>query len=99
MTEKTEEEKEKIYSDNLKKTIISVIFGIIGGVITNFSISDPDNPFGISILILVILAQLPTYTQIGIKLNELKAKDWFYVAFLTFISWFVTWGIFLNIGT
>lgn len=98
MTEKTEEEKEKLYLDNLKKTFIPAIFGIIGGIISIITISEPESSFGLIIVVLMILAQIPIYAQLGFKINEFKPKDWLYISFMTFVSWFVTWGLFLNVG-
>lgn len=98
MTEKTGEEKEKVYQDNLKKTFVPVIFGVIGGILSSLVASESANNFGIMILILMIMTQIPVYEQLGINKKELKPKDWFFISSMTFFSWFVTWGLILNMG-
>ncbi len=43
-------------------------------------------------------AQLPILRAIGIDVSEFGAKDYLYVVFMTFVLWFVTFGVLLTEG-
>jgi hypothetical protein len=80
-------------------TTISTLFGLIAGVASSFIASGPNDTFGLSILALAILAQLPVFQVFGIDVNDFSKKDHLYVAFMTFTLWFMTWGILLTAGS
>ena len=46
----------------------------------------------------LIAAQLPILRAIGIDVSEFGAKDYLYVVFMTFVLWFVTFGVLLTEG-
>jgi len=43
-------------------------------------------------------AQLPILRAIGVDVSEFGAKDYLYVVFMTFVLWFVTFGVLLTEG-
>ncbi|MFC6874479.1 MULTISPECIES: EMC6-like membrane protein [Halobellus] len=46
----------------------------------------------------LILAQFPILRVVGIDISEFGAKDYLYVAFMTFTLWFITFGVLLTEG-
>ncbi|MDY6966070.1 MAG: hypothetical protein SVM80_08920 [Halobacteriota archaeon] len=96
MTERTEEEQKK-YTDGLKKTLTPGVFGIIGGIVTFFATQGSTDQIGFTILALMIGIQYPIYGQIGIDVREFKPKDWIYISAMTFLFWFATWTMVINV--
>ena len=89
-----EKNDEKERSDSFKKTAVPVLAGLVCGIIS-FLIGGGDPFFkpGVMILILSIMMQHPIYIKIGVTAKS--AKDWFYISFLTFNIWFVSWAVLL----
>jgi len=96
--EKTEEEKKKGYIDGIKKTIVPGIFGIIGGILS-FHLAGETQVragFGFAVLVIMILLQKYAFPLVNINVEELEAKDWIYIVFMTTTFWFVSWTLLLN---
>ncbi|MCL9814850.1 hypothetical protein [Natranaeroarchaeum aerophilus] len=49
------------------------------------------------VVVVAIIAQIPLYDLLGYD-DFGGAKDYLFVAFMTFAFWFVTWGIMLTTG-
>ncbi|MCD5409264.1 MAG: hypothetical protein LRZ87_00625 [Methanocellales archaeon] len=95
---KTEEEKKKEYIDDIKKTIIPGIFGIIGGILS-FHIAGETQVragFGFTVLAIMVLLQKYVFPLVNINAEELETKDWIYIVFMTTTFWFVSWTLLLN---
>ncbi|RBI58841.1 hypothetical protein [Halomicrococcus sp. NG-SE-24] len=79
-------------------TAIAALAGIAAGVAsasvvgtTNAAASDQ---MGLAIVLGFTVVQLPLVRALGYELDG--AKDYLYVAFMTFSLWFITWGILLT---
>jgi hypothetical protein len=89
--QKQEQEKQAKHVEGIKKTLLSSLLGIAGGV---FSYYLP--AYGILILLVVVYAQRLVLPRIKIDTKEYRFTDWFFVVFMTFAFWFVSWTILLN---
>ncbi|WP_135820494.1 EMC6-like membrane protein [Halostella litorea] len=51
------------------------------------------------IVLAVVLVQIPIYRALGVYGEDgAGAKDYLFIAFMTFSLWFVVWGIMLETG-
>lgn len=91
-------DRRKHHIDGIKKTAVSSILGMASGVICYYVLtlsSRPEN-FSYLILLMAFYIQKPIYIYLGMDVNQFTWKDWFYVAFMTMILWFVSWTLLLN---
>ncbi|MGB9372244.1 MAG: hypothetical protein WCB79_09995 [Halobacteriota archaeon] len=89
--EKQEQGEQTKHVEGIKKTLLSSLLGIAGGV---FSFYLP--AYGILILLVVVYAQRLALPRIKIDTKEYRFTDWFFLVFMTFAFWFVSWTILLN---
>jgi hypothetical protein len=89
--EKPESEKQIKHVEGIKKTLLSSLLGIVGGV---FSYYLP--AYGILILLIVVYAQRLALPRVKIDTKEYRFTDWFFLVFMTLSFWFVSWTILLN---
>jgi hypothetical protein len=89
--EKPGSEKQIKHVEGIKKTLLSSLLGIVGGV---FSYYLP--AYGILILLLLIYVQRAILPRVKIDTKEFRFTDWFFLIFMTFAFWFVSWTILLN---
>ena len=91
-------DRRKRHVDGIKKTVVASGFGIASGIICYYFLalqSRPDN-FSYLVLLMAFYIQKPIYMQIGMDVSQFTWKDWFYIAFMTMILWFVSWTLLLN---
>jgi hypothetical protein len=89
--ERPESEKQIKHVEGIKKTLLSSLLGIIGGV---FSYYLP--AYGILILLILVYVQRMVLPRVKIDTKEFRFTDWFFLVFMTFAFWFVSWTILLN---
>jgi len=89
--EKEEQEKQTKHVEGIKKTLLSSLLGIAGGVLSYYA-----PPYSILILLVVVYAQRLALPRIQIDIKEYRFTDWFFLVFMTFAFWFVSWTILLN---
>jgi cation transport ATPase len=89
--ETQEQERRTKHVEGIKKTLLSSLLGIVGGV---FSYYLP--AYGILILLVVVYAQRLVLPRVKIDTKEFRFTDWFFLVFMTFAFWFVSWTILLN---
>lgn len=89
--ERPESEKQIKHVEGIKKTLLSSLLGIVAGV---FSYYLP--AYGILILLILIYAQRIILLRVKIDTKEFRFTDWFFIVFMTFAFWFVSWTILLN---
>jgi hypothetical protein len=89
--EKQEPDRQVKHVEGIKKTILSSLLGIIGGV-ASFYLS----AYSLFILIVIVYSQRVILPRIGVDAKEFRATDWFFLVFMTVAFWFVTWTILLN---
>jgi|Deesub1362A_J573_1020465.scaffolds.fasta_scaffold00050_125 hypothetical protein len=97
---KAEEQVDKKirYREGIIKTFVASVFGIIAGAIS-FALTGQERSrdvFAILILFFFIYIQKYFLGKFGVKTDEMGGKDWFYVGFITFDLWYVSWVILLN---
>jgi hypothetical protein len=83
----------------LTVTTLASLAGIAGGTISAVVTTGASDQLGLSILLVSILLQFPILYVLGIDPREFGIKDNIYVVFMTFVLWFITWGIFLTAET
>jgi hypothetical protein len=89
--EKQGQEKRVKHVEGIKKTALSSVLGIAGGV---FSYYLPAYSF--FILIVVVYGQRLILPRLAIDTKEFRLTDWFFLVFMTVAFWFVSWTILLN---
>ncbi|HDJ38241.1 MAG TPA: hypothetical protein ENF24_03535 [Methanosarcinales archaeon] len=89
-------DRRKRHIDGIKKTVVSSIFGIASGLVCFYALTPDTNNFSYLVLLFAFYIQKPIYAQLGMDVNQFTWKDWFYVAFMTMILWFVSWTLLLN---
>jgi dolichol kinase len=80
-------------------TTLASLAGITAGTVSALVTTGASDQLGLSILLVSILLQFPILYVLGIDPRDFGIKDNIYVAFMTFVLWFITWGIFLTAET
>jgi EMC6-arch len=93
----TKEERVASHIKGIKMTVMPAIMGFIAGALSSpYFLPQADVSFSFLILALAIYAQKYTFPLIGIKSKDFAFKDWFYLSFISFTFWYVTWTIIIN---
>lgn len=93
----TKEERIEKHVRSIKISLVPAIMGVVAGFLSSeYILSPAHQPISIIILVLVIYAQKYILPFWGVDTKKFSAKDWFYVAFLTFAFWYVSWAIIVN---
>ncbi len=87
------------YMRSVIVTTCSTLAGIAAGVLAQMQAAGPNDPTGAFFLLGAVLIQFPIYQAIGIDTSDFGGKDYAYVFFMTFVLWFISWGILLTAGT
>lgn len=87
------------YMRSVIVTTGSTLAGIAAGVLAQMQAAGPNDTIGAFFLFGAILIQFPIYQAIGIDTSDFGGKDYAYVFFMTFVLWFISWGILLTAGT
>lgn len=96
MSEKSE------YHDSLKKTGLSSLLGVIGGVIAyyiSYTSVDPfkREAFGFLVLFFLVWMQKSFFPLIGVETDDFGGKDWAFIGLMTFSFGFISWTLLLNL--
>ncbi len=95
----TKEERIAMHLRGIKMSLIPALFGTIAGFLSSpYVLSLPHQSFSFLILALAIYAQKFVFPLWGIESGKFDAKAWFYVSFLTFAYWYLSWTIIANIS-
>jgi hypothetical protein len=87
------------YMRSITVTTGSTLAGIVAALLSLMQASGPEDPTGGVFLFAAILLQFPLYSALGIDTSDFGGKDYAYVFFMTFVLWFISWGILLTAGT
>ncbi|MEF8778954.1 MAG: hypothetical protein V5A36_08585 [Natronomonas sp.] len=84
-------------------TAIACLAGIAAAVISSVIAEGASDFIAVYVLVGAIIVQFPVFRLLeaaGIQLDtdDFGAKDYLYVAFMTFSLWFVSWAILLTTG-
>jgi len=87
------------YMRSITVTTCSTLAGIAAAVLSLMEATGPEDPTGAFLLLAAIIVQFPLYKAIGVDTGDFGGKDYAYVFFMTFVLWFISWGILLTAGT
>lgn len=79
-------------------TTVATVLGMVAGLVAANVTSGPDDILGLSALAAAILVQIPLLKGLGVEVEDFSKKDHLYIIFMTFVLWFITWGILLTTG-
>jgi len=84
-------------------TAIACLAGVAAAVVSAAVADGAGDTLGVYILVSAIVVQFPLFKLLemaGLDLDtdEFGAKDYLYIAFMTFSLWFVCWTILLTTG-
>ncbi len=77
------------------KTYIPLALGIVAGIITYYVTNGlrSRDPLGIIILVIFIYIHKFILPKFSVKI---ESKDWVGIAFLTLVTWYISWTLLLN---
>ncbi len=99
---KDEAARRKEYLGNLKRTLLPIATGVLLGIISLLIVKFVSSDYrrvGPLILVLVLIGMyIHRYTLplISTERENLAVKDWIYIGFMVFITWFVSFTLLLN---
>ncbi|MFT4883861.1 MAG: protein involved in ribonucleotide reduction [Natronomonas sp.] len=84
-------------------TAIACLAGVVAALVSSVVATGAGDTLGVYVLAAAILVQFPLLRVLemaGLELDieDFGAKDYLYVAFMTFALWFVCWAILLTTG-
>ncbi|HII51861.1 MAG TPA: hypothetical protein HA321_02985 [Halobacteriales archaeon] len=89
--------KREAHLRSLRATGTSTIVGIVAALVTHSLSSGPsDILISVPILIASLFLGLGIMQLLGVNVSAFSKKDHFYVSFMTFTMWFVTWTLLLT---
>lgn len=93
----TKEERIALHIRGVKMVLLPSLMGAVAGFLSSpFFLSPAHQSFSFLILAVAIYVQKFLFPPIGIESSKFGFKDWFFLAFMTFCFWYVTWTIILN---
>lgn len=82
----------------LTVTTLASVMGVVAALASSIVASGATDTFAVYILVGAVLVQFPILQMLGVDVDDFSAKDYLYVAFLSFALWFVCWAILLTSG-
>ncbi len=93
----TREEKVASHVRGIKVVLLSSLMGVVAGFLSSpYFLSSSKVSFSFLILAVAIYVQKYIFPFMGVKSSEFVFKDWFFISFMSFCFWFITWTILLN---
>ncbi|MFB6142942.1 MAG: hypothetical protein ABEJ30_06320 [Halorientalis sp.] len=83
----------------LTVTTLACVAGMAAAVASAAFATSATDTVGLYAVVGAILVQFPLLRVAGIDVEDFSAKDYLYVAFMTFALWFVSWGVLLTANT
>jgi hypothetical protein len=85
-------------------TALACLGGVAAAVASNTVASGATDTLGVYVLAGAIVVQFPLHRAleaagIDLDVDDFGAKDYLYVAFMTFALWFVCWTVLLTTGS
>ena len=96
-----DEETEERYDPHARSVIVTIgstIAGMAVALVSALYIGDPESATALLLVGAAVFIQFPLYRLIGMNVDDFGMKGKLYIAFMTFILWFLTWGIILTTG-
>jgi hypothetical protein len=95
--EPTKDERVAFHLRGIKMSLIPAALGVLAGFLSSpYVLSGAHSSFSVLILAIAIYAQKYIFPLWGIESGKFDLKAWFYVGFMTFAYWYVTWTIIAN---
>ncbi|WP_435334851.1 hypothetical protein [Haloarchaeobius sp. TZWWS8] len=101
-TADTDVESESQHFETVTRTTLSAAAGVAAAFVSSWLTGDM-TPTQAALhqpaqaVVLVAIAVQPVLQRLlGVYKDDFGAKDMFFIAFMTFSMWFVTWGIMLS---
>ena len=79
-------------------TIGSTLFGMAAALVSDLYVGDPESFTPLLLVGVAVFVQFPLYRLIGMDVDDFGMKGKLYIGFMTFILWFLTWGLILTTG-
>lgn len=77
-------------------TTLATMMGLLGGIASAVLAGGPNDIIGLGLLAIVIVVQFPVLEGFGIDTGDFGMKDRLYIFFMTFVFWFVSWGLLMT---
>ncbi|SFF84958.1 hypothetical protein SAMN04488063_0517 [Halopelagius inordinatus] len=78
--------------------LAGVAAALASGVVVGTTVDAATNQLSLALLGASVLAQFPLLRLVGVDVEDFGAKDYLYVAFMTFTLWFISFTIVLTAG-
>ncbi|OPY30419.1 MAG: hypothetical protein A4E28_00275 [Methanocella sp. PtaU1.Bin125] len=93
----SKDERIALHIRGVKMILVTSLVGALAGFLSSpFFLSPHNANFSFLVLAIAIYAQKYVFPPLGIDSSKFGIKDWFFVGFMTFCYWFMTWTIILN---
>jgi len=93
----TKDERIAFHIRGVKMVLVTSMLGALAGFLSSpFFLSSHNANFSFLVLAIAIYAQKYVFPPLGIDSSKFGWKDWFFLSFMTFCYWFMTWTIILN---
>lgn len=92
-------EQRRAHIRGVTVTAIASLSGVGAALLSSAIASGAEDATAVLLFGAFVLAQFPLLRLVGIEVEEFSAKDYLYIAFMTFALWFITWGILLTSNT
>jgi hypothetical protein len=87
------------YSQYARSVIVTTgatLSGVFVAVLTALSGADPQSNTILLPVAAAVVIQFPLYRVIGLDVDDFGTKGKVYIVLMTFILWFLTWGVLLT---
>lgn len=94
-------DEESGFGDYERSAIVTTgatLAGIVAAFVSELYIGDPQDNTALLLVVVAVIAQLFLYRLIGLDVDDFGLKGNLYIALMTFILWFLSWGIILTTG-
>ncbi|WP_224447904.1 hypothetical protein [Haloprofundus salilacus] len=83
-------------------TTLSCLAGIgaafVSAMVVGTTVDDAASTLSLAVFGAFVLVQFPLLRLVGVDMDGFGAKDYLYVAFMTFALWFISYTVFLSTG-
>jgi hypothetical protein len=86
------------YTRKVSVTTVATLTGMAAGIASSQFATSAGDRTALLILATAVIIQFPLYRLLGMDMDEFGAKSKLYVTFMTFVLWFISWGVLLTTG-
>jgi hypothetical protein len=94
----TKDERIAFHIRGVKMVLVTSLLGALAGALSYVLFLNVESVrmYSFIVLAVAIYVQKFIFPPLGIDSKRFGFKDWFFLSFMTFCYWFVTWTILLN---